>query len=289
MIRKYFPLIAVGAALTFAAPATAAPDRTATLGAGAPSFSWSGASSTGFVTTGDVGDQVPCDGPGKPCDDTLLKVESPGVLTLKTEGDGTGGDMDVDLFLYESDASGTVGKKLKESAGETTSEAIAIKVAPGYYLVQVEYYLQLGAGFKGSAVLETAAEPVLPANALAAARAMNHPPASAVARPPKRNVRVFVGSAADDRRVKKVQVGLLRLGPDGSCWQLRTRSMFARARKCSQPTVFLTAKGRRTWTFRLTRPLAPGRYVLFSRAIDTQGAIEAGFGRTNRRAFVVKR
>ena len=289
MIRRYCAVIAVGAALTFAAPAAAAPDRTATLGAGLPAFSWSGASNTGFVTTGDVGDQVPCDGPGKPCDDTLLKVESPGVLTLKTEGDGSGGDMDVDLFLYESDASGAVGKKLKESAGETPAEAIAIEVAPGYYLVQVEYYLQLGAGFKGSAALETAVETVLPGGALAAARAMNGPPASAIARPPRRNVRVFVGSAADDRRVKKVQVGLLRRGPSGSCWQLRSRSMFARAKKCSQPTVFLTAKGRGTWTFRLARPLPPGRYVIFSRAIDNQGAIEAGFGRTNRRAFVVRR
>ena len=289
MIRRYFPVIAVGAALAFAAPASAAPDRTATLGAATPAFSWSGATNTGFVTTGDVGDQVPCDGPGKPCDDTLLKIDSPGVLTLKTEGDGSGGDMDVDLFLYESDATGAVGKKLKESAGETTAEAIALEVSPGYYLVQVEYYLQLGAGFKGSAALETAVATALPESALAAARVMNHPPASAIARPPKRNVRVFIGSAADDRRVKKVQVGLLRLGPNGSCWQMRARSMVTRARKCSQPTVFLTAKGRGTWTFRLRRPLAPGRYVIFSRAVDNQGAIEAGFGRTNRRAFVVRR
>jgi uncharacterized delta-60 repeat protein len=90
----------------------------------------------------------------------------------------------------------------------------------------------------------------------------------------------FHGTASDpDGTVGNVQVALVRLDPGGK------ESTAARVK----PGKWRTAKGTVKWALKLRHPLAPGRYVVFSRAIDNQGMAETEFSRRNgnRRAFRV--
>ncbi|HEY2161853.1 MAG TPA: hypothetical protein VGH24_11145, partial [Solirubrobacteraceae bacterium] len=64
------------------------------------------------------------------------------------------------------------------------------------------------------------------------------------------------------------------------CWALAANGSIVSvkpiARRC--PALrFLRASGKTRWTFRLKRPLPPGRYVLTSRATDTAGRMERPF------------
>lgn len=90
----------------------------------------------------------------------------------------------------------------------------------------------------------------------------------------------FHGTASDpDGKVSKVQVALVRLRSGGK----------AGTSAATKPKKWRTAKGTAKWTLKLKHPLAPGRYVVFSRAIDDQGLAESKFSRPagNRRAFRV--
>jgi uncharacterized delta-60 repeat protein len=90
----------------------------------------------------------------------------------------------------------------------------------------------------------------------------------------------FHGTASDpDGTVSKVQVALVRLHSGGK----------AGTSAAVKPKKWRTAKGTAKWALKLKHPLAPGRYVVFSRAIDNQGMAESEFSRRdgNRRAFRV--
>lgn len=90
----------------------------------------------------------------------------------------------------------------------------------------------------------------------------------------------FHGTASDpDGTVGKVQVALVRLPSGGK----------AGTSTVVKPRKWRTAKGTAKWALKLKHPLAPGRYVVFSRAIDDQGMAETAFSRRdgNRRAFRV--
>jgi uncharacterized delta-60 repeat protein len=90
----------------------------------------------------------------------------------------------------------------------------------------------------------------------------------------------FHGTASDpDGTVRQVQVALVRLPSRGK----------AGTSAAVTPKKWRAAKGSGKWTLKLKHLLAPGRYVVFSRAIDDRGLAEAGFGRRlgNRRAFRV--
>lgn len=88
----------------------------------------------------------------------------------------------------------------------------------------------------------------------------------------------FHGTASDpDGTVGEVQVALVRLPSAGK----------AKTSAAARPRKWRTAKGAAKWSLKLKHPLAPGRYVVFSRAIDDQGLAETKFSRGagNRRAF----
>jgi len=90
----------------------------------------------------------------------------------------------------------------------------------------------------------------------------------------------FHGTASDpDGRVRQVQVALVRLRSRGKAG---TSAAFT-------PKKWRPAKGSVKWALKLKHPLAPGRYVVFSRAIDDRGLAETGFSRRhgNRRTFRV--
>lgn len=91
----------------------------------------------------------------------------------------------------------------------------------------------------------------------------------------------FHGTASDpDGKVSKVQVALVRLSSGGGK---------AGPGLHPKPKKWRTAKGTAKWALKLKHPLAPGRYVVFSRAIDDKGLAETEFSRRagNRRAFRV--
>ncbi|HEX5526471.1 MAG TPA: hypothetical protein VFX44_04630 [Solirubrobacterales bacterium] len=93
-------------------------------------------------------------------------------------------------------------------------------------------------------------------------------------------LRGFHGTASDpDGTVAKVQVSLVRLPSGGK----------AGTSAVVKPKKWRTAKGTVKWALKLKHPLAPGRYVVFSRAIDDKGLAETEFSRRNgnRRAFRV--
>jgi hypothetical protein len=111
------------------------------------------------------------------------------------------------------------------------------------------------------------------------------------------------------RRVRRVQIALLRLrrgtsafkglteplaaGRRRCLWLASRRGRFRRlpatGRSCNRP-LWLRARGGRRWSFRLARPLRPGTYVVYSRAINRAGASEQSFTARdrNRRRFRVR-
>lgn len=112
----------------------------------------------------------------------------------------------------------------------------------------------------------------------------NHPPHSTINGVPHKGrgkaLTRFHGTASDpDGTVAEVQVALVRLGSAGK----------AGTSTAVVPKKWRTAKGAVKWTLKLKHPLAPGRYVIFSRATDNQGLAETEFNRRagNRRAFRV--
>jgi uncharacterized delta-60 repeat protein len=89
----------------------------------------------------------------------------------------------------------------------------------------------------------------------------------------------FRGTASDpDGSVAKVQVSLVRRSGGKAGVSAAVR-----------PTHWRTAKGTSKWALKLKHPLAPGRYVVFSRAIDDKGLAESAFSKRdhNRYAFRV--
>jgi hypothetical protein len=150
--------------------ASAEPDRTATLNSDNPKFTWE-SSGSGVDPLGQFG----CTGESSNCEYVLLNVETAGELTLTLDNtsdvsDPTGGvcvDLtltclqDIDARLYKSNASGEpMGDSLTDDCiTVSASETCKVAVGPGFYLVEVEYYVALDASYIGTAELNTAAPP----------------------------------------------------------------------------------------------------------------------------------
>jgi uncharacterized delta-60 repeat protein len=135
----------------------------------------------------------------------------------------------------------------------------------------------------------------------------NRPPRSRMKKVPRRvsadELKGFSGTASDPdgNALRRVQIALVRL-VDGAkasrrrepaCLSLRSRKpKFKRAKPrsggCAQR--WLTVKGKARWRFRLRGLVPPGRYVVYSRAIDSEGLAESSFSRRagNRYAFRVR-
>ncbi len=94
------------------------------------------------------------------------------------------------------------------------------------------------------------------------------------------------GIAIDDSKVAKVEVALVYKS-GGRCRDLLASGAFSRSHVCGRPRSFITAKGTKKWTFALSVPLAPGYYVLYSRATDDKGLKQTSFGTKSRRPFRV--
>ncbi len=171
---------------------------------------------------------------------------------------------------------GIVAEALGVGVEEESLEGLAIQ--PDGKIVTAGYQYREPGGYNGVVsryFADFGAPPAPP-------QPVNAPPHSKIKGVPHKvrqgALKGFHGTASDsDGTVGKVQLALVR------------RSGKARISTAIKPTHWRTAKGTSKWSFRLNHPLAPGRYVVFSRAIDSQGLAETKFSRRdhNRYAFRV--
>jgi hypothetical protein len=298
--------ITLTAALTAALTtvALAAPARTTSLDPGGAVYKWKGGPISGAAATTDVGENVPC-GPGKGCDETLVKATDRGQINVKTSSTDRN-SADMDLYLYASDASGKEGKFVKSSAGGTPAEEVTANVTAGYYLVRMVAAAAVNGTYDGQAQLR--ALPPLAAeggpdfgddpaaglggsgsgsgtagsggSTTTGSSADDLAPAAKVRRPGGR-VRILRGTATDpDGKVAYVDVSLLRVRGK-RCSALTAAGSFKSVKKCA-PGPFLRARGGASWHLALRRALRPGTYVVYARATDDKGRREGGFGPGNR-------
>lgn len=99
----------------------------------------------------------------------------------------------------------------------------------------------------------------------------------------------FSGTAADPENggIAKVQIAVVRAstakaGRAATCQELanaRGRFKTVKAVRGTCPLRWLTATGKAKWSFRLKTVLPPGRYVAYSRAVDSAGLAEESFSR----------
>lgn len=92
------------------------------------------------------------------CDYTLIKVDDPGFLTV-TIAPGQPSMVDADIHLLASDAEGTEGEEVGSATAFSPNETLAADVAPGYYLMRVQY---TGAGTYDGTASWAPPEPEVP-------------------------------------------------------------------------------------------------------------------------------
>lgn len=296
--RRLIAALAALVALAAASPAVGAPDRSGSVAAGGATFKWEGGPITGFLLTSDLGDAFECGDPGKDCDDTLINFSAGSAnVTIAPTSDGS---VDLDLYVYKSNAQGEAGQFVKSSAGGTSDELVTFPAQAGPYLVRVVAATATDGTYHGEAKLTAAAAKALPgevdygvdpadpnadkggggANTLA----NDKPPTTTVRAPRFSQSRVLSGTARDsDGKVAYVDVALVRLFSK-SCKALTAAGTWRTLRKCSAPP-FLRARGTTKWHYTMRRRLAKGRYVVFARATDNLGRREGGFGPKNRIRF----
>jgi len=279
MHRKIALATVAAAALVIAPAAHAAPARTQTLAPGAE-YKWTGGPISGADESGSTSESCL---PGS-CDETLIKLDVPGTLAVKITGDTTAAD--IDLYVYVSDASGTAGKKIKESVGQTASESTSAEVDPGYYLVRVVAAAAAASMYDGTAKLEASAPDPGAAVTPPAAAAPNAAPKTTVTKPKGKKITAIKGTASDDGAVAKVAVGLVQI-KGKKCYGLTASGSFKALKKCTAPAL-LAAKGTTAWTLKLKKALKKGSYVAYAIATDDKGVAEGGYGPKNKVAFKVK-
>jgi hypothetical protein len=93
----------------------------------------------------------------------------------------------------------------------------------------------------------------------------------------KAKPRFASGLAKDDHQVVRVEVAIQTKSRGNICRQLLHSLSFSSGRHCGKPRVFFVAKGTTRWTWRLTKRLKPGYYVLYARATDNAGHQQVDF------------
>lgn len=139
---------------------------------------------------------------------------------------------------------------------------------------------------------------------------VNQPPHARLKKVPKKvkagKLKAFIGTANDpDGSIAKVQIAVTKVVPGGAkasarkapkCMRMvNPKAKFkpakpkgAKGKQRCQPR-WLTGKGKAKWSYKLKKNLAPGRYVVYARAVDSEGLAESFFTRKagNRYAFRV--
>jgi hypothetical protein len=254
------------------ASALAAPANTVVMGPGSGEAKWT-ATGSGVLALQDTMDEVGCQPGIHDCYDTLVELKAPGKFTAKSACSAPNGQ-DVDMQLFESDAAGKVGKELAESAatGLICDESVSVNAKKAaFYIVRVDYAVAVQASADVVATFVATAAPAPAAGPAASTPAADAAPAAKAAKPAGKKVKRFSGTAADDKGVARVEVGLLQQS-GSKCKQLTSaKGTFAAAANCSEPTKWISAAGTTKWSLQLKKALRKGRYVLFVRALDSAG------------------
>ena len=124
---------------------------------------------------------------------------------------------------------------------------------------------------------------------------LNQAPHARMKKVPKKlranRLRGFVGTADDpDGSIARVQIAVTKKAGKKCLRMANARAKFKPAKKQrGKPCEprWLTVKGKAKWSFKLKKNLAPGRYVVIARAVDSAGLAESTFSRKagNRYAF----
>jgi Bacterial pre-peptidase C-terminal domain len=294
-------LVALGAVV-----ALAAPNQSANVAAGGPAYTWQSRALHGALSDADAYTAAPCNVPGNDCDDTLINVTTSGGATAQgtvTIDGPDGNGHDLDLYVYKSNADAEAGAFVRSSTSGTADEQVTFDADPGYYLIRVYAATTASAAgdtYKGVAKIvpnplppdvDYGRDPANPSDTGATGApgstslASDFAPSSRARAPRTSQALTLTGTASDrDGKVAYVDVGLVRLGKRG-CTALRPNGKFRKIRKCSAPPPLMRAKGTKRWHLTLSKRLAKGSYVVYSRATDNLGRREGGFGPRNRVRF----
>ncbi|HEX2031312.1 MAG TPA: hypothetical protein VHL78_07940 [Actinomycetota bacterium] len=135
-----------------AAVAQAAPDHNVTLTEESGPQSWDGAAASGENQDYDAASGEPCnETPEGYCEQALVHVNTaePVAIEVSLADDPIN---DFDLYIYASDAAGSRGALIDQSANpQTLLEAVQVGNAQGYYLVQVVYFQTIESGYSATA------------------------------------------------------------------------------------------------------------------------------------------
>jgi hypothetical protein len=149
----------VVAILALPVAADPGPDHSITLTAGSGPQSWDGAAATGTNQSYDGASGEPCpetpSGADDYCEQTLLHLDvaSPVNAEVSLDLDPVN---DFDLYAYASDASGSRGALVDQSAGvQTLGEAVQLHSGAGYFLIQVVYFQTIQSGYGATAQITT--------------------------------------------------------------------------------------------------------------------------------------
>ena len=151
---------ALAALALLPALASAAPDRSLELTALDTSVEWSSEVASGFVYNSDVAGNLDLCTPGLfSCDQTLIKTTELGDLKLTFAGKGVGDQdtlSDIDVFVFPANEAGEAqGEALgKDTSADAQEQVVLEDAEPGFYLLQVDWYLGVGS-YDGTATLST--------------------------------------------------------------------------------------------------------------------------------------
>jgi hypothetical protein len=285
-------LLGILAVLAVSALAAAAPANKVKLGGGTYSAKWE-ATGSGALATQTTMDEAGCQPGIHDCYDTLIEVTEPGTLAAKTTDSQDPAckstACDTDLQVFTSDSSGEPKKELQESAQATptSNEAVSVKVTtPGFYVVRVDYAICANCTVPAEATLKPSGAITPPGTGVPG----DAVPAVTAKKPGAKKVKTFKGTASDDKGIAKVEAGIIQLGKKNKCKDLAANGKLKKHKgQCTQPGIWLKAKGTTAWTLKLKKPLKKGKYVLFARATDSAGQTQGGYGPANMKKFTVKK
>lgn len=279
-MKRLTPTCLALLALTAPAAEAATPDRKVVS---PPNFTFEGPGTFAANVSSQNGTPV-CAGkaPATYCDHTLIEAKAKGILTVTFEpGDA---NMDPDPYVYKSDAEGNeTGDPLFGAAsGAGSPETAQIPVEePGFFMATVVYFQSAGAGYKATGIFEADMAGPTPGGGLPGP---NQLPTAAIRKASKS---ALSGTAADpDGAITKVEVGILKKS-GSKCTEMRANGSFAKVAKCL-PSKLLKAKGTASWSYKPKKALKKGSYLLFARATDGAGGVQAGFAGASRKTLKVR-
>src|SRR3954468_459817 len=156
--RSMLAVLVPAVLLAGATSAQAAPARKVTLNKNVLTAKWDGTGS-GILATQTTMDRAGCQPAVHDCDDTLIKLDVPGFLTVHTSSTDPKA-IDTDLQLFYSDADGTIGDQIAESAAAdpTPDETVASDLDAGYYVARIDYAIAA----QGTVHADATYEPYVP-------------------------------------------------------------------------------------------------------------------------------